>query len=154
MKYFAIAMLFAASTEAKRLNAQPITADSGLYDSVSSGWSGKQLPGRAFERPDTGLDDDTVLRNKAGKVSTIHIFLSLKLNQSMVIQDFMTLFPPDGLDNNSQEEPSKDQIPVLMMIPSLERELNKKLLLWLSKESSTEKRETECDIKKHPIRLF
>ena len=67
MKYFAIAMLFAASTEAKRLNAQPITADSGLYDSVSSGWSGQQVPGRAFERPDTGLDDDTVLRKKAGE---------------------------------------------------------------------------------------
>ena len=66
MKSFSLVALLVASVEAHRLTAQPITADSGLYDSVASGWSGQQLPGRAFERPDTGLDDDTVLKKKAG----------------------------------------------------------------------------------------
>jgi len=36
----------------------------GLYDTVSAGWSGQQVPGRKFERPDTGLDDETVLKKK------------------------------------------------------------------------------------------
>jgi len=44
--------------------AKLINDDKGLYYTVPSGWSGKQIPGREFERPDTGLDDDTVLKKK------------------------------------------------------------------------------------------
>ena len=45
MKSFAIALLLIASAEAKRLSAQPITADSDVYDSVAAGWAGQQVPG-------------------------------------------------------------------------------------------------------------
>ena len=49
-----------ASTQAVQLS------ELGLYDTVPAGWKGQQIPGREFERPDTGLDDDTVLKKKAG----------------------------------------------------------------------------------------
>ena len=62
MKFVLIAFL--ASAQAVQLNG-PITSDSGVYDSVAAGWEGQQIPGRKFERPDTGLDDDTVLKKKA-----------------------------------------------------------------------------------------
>merc|ERR1712046_53895 len=57
MKVSAIVALI-ASAQALSLN--------GIYDTVPAGWSGQQVPGREFERPDTGLDDDTVLKKKAG----------------------------------------------------------------------------------------
>ena len=44
--------------------AKLINDDKGLYYTVEGGWSGKQIPGREFERPDTGLDDETVLKKK------------------------------------------------------------------------------------------
>ena len=64
MKSYAIALLLIASAEAKRLSAEPTTASTGIYDTVAAGWSGQQIPGRKFERPDTGLDDETVLAKK------------------------------------------------------------------------------------------
>ena len=59
MKVLALVALI-ASAQAVQLN------DPGLYDTVPAGWKGQQVPGREFERPDTGLDDDTVLKKKAG----------------------------------------------------------------------------------------
>lgn len=41
-----------------------IHGDQPLYFTAPGGWSGQQIPGREFERPDTGLDDDTVLKKK------------------------------------------------------------------------------------------
>merc|ERR1711934_1065618 len=41
-----------------------INDDKGTYYTVPAGWSGQQVPGRGFERPDTGLDDETVLKKK------------------------------------------------------------------------------------------
>ena len=43
-----------------------IHGDQGLYY-TDHGFEGQQLPGRAFERPDTGLDDETVLKKKHHK---------------------------------------------------------------------------------------
>ena len=57
MKVLALVALV-ASTQAVQLT--------DLYDTVPAGWKGQQIPGREFERPDTGLDDDTVLKKKAG----------------------------------------------------------------------------------------
>ena len=57
MKYLAL-VAFIASAQAVSLN--------GIYDTVPADWKGQQIPGREFERPDTGLDDDTVLKKKAG----------------------------------------------------------------------------------------
>jgi len=41
-----------------------INGDKGLYYTVPGSWEGQQVPGREFERPDTGLDDDAVLKKK------------------------------------------------------------------------------------------
>ena len=41
-----------------------INGDQPLYYTVPGSWSGKQIPGREFERPDTGLDDEAVLSKK------------------------------------------------------------------------------------------
>ena len=38
-----------------------IRGDQPLYYTVPGSWSGQQIPGRGFERPDTGLDDEAVL---------------------------------------------------------------------------------------------
>ena len=46
-------------------NAKLINGDRPLYYTVPGSWSGKQIPGREFERPDTGLDDDTVLKKRS-----------------------------------------------------------------------------------------
>ena len=74
---------------------------------------------------------------------TTHISLKFMPNQSPLIPAFMIQLPPDGLANNSQVELSKDQIPVLMMIPFLERELKTRWLPWLNKERCTEKKDSE-----------
>jgi len=48
-----------------------IHGDQPLYYTVPGSWSGKQIPGREFERPDTGLDDETVLKKKHHKSKEI-----------------------------------------------------------------------------------
>lgn len=47
--------------------AKLINGDKGTYYTVPGGWGGQQIPGREFERPDTGLDDETVLKKKQQK---------------------------------------------------------------------------------------
>ena len=51
-----------------------VHGDQPLYYTVPGSWSGQQVPGRKFERPDTGLDDENVLAQQSyvPKVASIH----------------------------------------------------------------------------------
>lgn len=64
--YSVIALLLAGTNAVKYVpeNAKQIHGDQPLYFTAPAGWSGKQIPGREFERPDTGLDDDSVLSKR------------------------------------------------------------------------------------------
>ena len=59
MKVSAIVALI-ASAQAVQLTGADI------YDTVAAGYENQQPKGQKFERPDTGLDDDTVLAKRAG----------------------------------------------------------------------------------------
>ena len=61
----AVAMLLMSAKAIKYVPEKAsIHGDQGTYYTVPAGWSGQQVPGRQFERPDTGLDDETVLKKK------------------------------------------------------------------------------------------
>ena len=46
-------------------SAQAVSLN-GIYDTVPAGFENQQPKGQVFERPDTGLDDDTILAKRAG----------------------------------------------------------------------------------------